>query len=308
MRSAPPGPGSVVDQGPFDEVLLAAYGGDLDVNPLPDPFPLASRPPHSRDATAPASASVSPIGGHALAALNPGRRAVLALGAVGAIVALIAAYLAWHAQPRTVDVGAPSAGAAVMSRATGVGGLPGPGSGLAASGTADGSGGGAGGGAGGGPPGATGVGGSSPVAIMVVAVTGRVRHPGLVRLPPGARVADAIVAAGGALPGTDLSFVNVAAKVVDGELIVIGVTPPAGTTLGPTGNPAGGTAEAPGIVDINTATVTDLDTLPGIGPALAQRIVDYRTQHGAFHRTDELRSVPGIGDAKFAEIKDLVTV
>jgi competence protein ComEA len=74
------------------------------------------------------------------------------------------------------------------------------------------------------------------------------------------------------------------------------------------GGPGGGGAGTPGIVNLNTATVADLDTLPGIGPALAQHIIDYRTAHGGFHSVGELRNVSGIGDAKFAEIKDLVTV
>jgi competence protein ComEA len=142
--------------------------------------------------------------------------------------------------------------------------------------------------------------------VLVVAVEGKVVHPGLVRLPSGSRVADAIAAAGGALPGADLSLVNIAQKVVDGELIVVGVPPPPGAAGG-TGA-SGGSAGPSTPVNLNTATEADLDTLPGIGPALAQRIIDYRTQHGGFHSVDELRNVSGIGDAKFAEIKDLVTV
>ncbi len=149
--------------------------------------------------------------------------------------------------------------------------------------------------------------------VLVVAVEGKVRHPGLVRLPAGSRVADAIEAAGGAEPGTDLSFVNLAQKVVDGELIVIGMTPPPGVaaTTGSNSSGSGGSggpAQPGAPINLNTATEADLDTLPGIGPALAQRIIDYRSQHGAFRSVDELRNVSGIGDAKFAEIKDLVTV
>jgi competence protein ComEA len=146
---------------------------------------------------------------------------------------------------------------------------------------------------------------------MVVAVQGRVRRPGLVKLPPGARIADAIDAAGGALPGTDLSYVNLAQKVADGQLIVISQSGPAGGTAGSSGS-SGGAADGssgPGQpINLNTASVSDFDTLPGIGPELAARIVAYRTQHGAFHSVEELRNVSGIGDAKFAEIKDLVTV
>ena len=108
------------------------------------------------------------------------------------------------------------------------------------------------------------------------------------------------------LPGTDLSFVNLAQKVTDGQLIVIGKTGPAGGAPAP--GPTSGTGSGSGLVDLNTATAADLDTLPGIGPSLATHIIDYRTAHGGFHSVDELRSVSGIGDAKFAEIKDLVTV
>jgi competence protein ComEA len=136
----------------------------------------------------------------------------------------------------------------------------------------------------------------APAGYVVVAVQGRVAHPGLYRLPNGARVADALDAAGGALPGVDLSFVNLARKVTDGELILVGVTAP-----DQSGTPGGK-------VNLNTASLAELDSLPGVGPALAQRILDYRSQHGSFHSVDGLRHVPGIGDAKFGQLKDLVTV
>jgi competence protein ComEA len=149
---------------------------------------------------------------------------------------------------------------------------------------------------------------TSPDQLMVVAVQGRVRHPGLVKLSPGARIADAIDAAGGVLPGTDLSYVNLAQKVADGQLIVISKSGPAGGDAGSPAGTAGGSSGSGQPINLNTATASDFDTLPGIGPELAARIVAYRTQHGAFRTVDELRSVSGIGDSKFAEIKDLVTV
>ncbi len=137
--------------------------------------------------------------------------------------------------------------------------------------------------------------GSSPAPIsaaeIVVAVSGRVYKPGLVRLPAGSRVADAIEAAGGVLPDTDMSTVNLARKLSDGELIAVGVD------SGPT--PAGK-------VNLNAATLAQLDALPGVGPVLAQRILDYRTQHGGFKSVNELRQVDGIGDATFAHLKELV--
>jgi competence protein ComEA len=142
----------------------------------------------------------------------------------------------------------------------------------------------------------------SPAGMIVVAVEGKVQRPGLVRLPSGSRVADAITAAGGVLPGVDVSNLNLARKLTDGELILVAEAPPPGSTVAAS-DPAGG-----GKVDLNTATVSQLDALPGIGPELAQRIIDYRTQHGGFRSVDQLQQVTGIGDAKYAEIKDLVTV
>jgi competence protein ComEA len=147
-------------------------------------------------------------------------------------------------------------------------------------------------------------GSAAPTGQLVVAVQGRVAHPGLYRLAAGARVADALDAAGGALPGVDLSHVNLARRLVDGELLLVGETPPPDQAGGP---PVGG-AVAGGKVNLNTATLAQLDTLPGVGPALAQRIVDFRTGHGGFRSVDELRKVEGIGEAKFAQLKDLVTV
>jgi competence protein ComEA len=142
--------------------------------------------------------------------------------------------------------------------------------------------------------------GPASPAVIVVAIAGRVVRPGLVRLPPGSRVADAIEAAGGVLPGTDMSYVNLARKLVDGELIVIGATPP------PDQPGAGGQPAGP--VNLNTATLAQLDTLPGVGPVLAGRIIDYRTKHGGFHSVSELRQVEGVGDARYEQLKDLVTV
>jgi competence protein ComEA len=128
--------------------------------------------------------------------------------------------------------------------------------------------------------------------LIVVAVAGKVAHPGLVQLPVGSRVADAIEAAGGALPDADLSALNLARKLVDGELITVGVP----------------TDESSGLVNLNTASEAQLQQLPGVGPVLAARIVEYRQQHGGYRSVDELREVTGIGDATFAELQPLVTV
>ena len=135
---------------------------------------------------------------------------------------------------------------------------------------------------------------SAATGYVVVAVSGKVRRPGLVRLPAGSRVADAIEAAGGALAGTDLSQINLAKKVSDGELIAVGVAAGPGPSAG-------------GPVNLNTATLEQLQTLPGVGPVLAQRILDYRDQHG-FATVADLQKVSGIGAAKYNDLKNRVTV
>ncbi|MET7688681.1 ComEA family DNA-binding protein [Streptomyces sp. NPDC005483] len=144
-------------------------------------------------------------------------------------------------------------------------------------------------------------------AEIVVDVSGKVREPGIQRLPAGARVADALKAAGGVRPGTNTNTLNRARFLVDGEQVVVGgpagPAPVPGTGGPVTGGPAG-TAAAP--VPLNTATVDQLDTLPGVGPVLAQHIVDYRTQHGGFRSVNELREVNGIGDRRFADLRNLV--
>jgi competence protein ComEA len=128
---------------------------------------------------------------------------------------------------------------------------------------------------------------------LVVSVVGLVAEPGLVTLSSGARVADAVEAAGGLLPEADPASVNLAAPVADGQQVAVGVPPAAGAgTLAAAPAPAGG-----GPVNLNTADVGRLDALPGIGPVLAQRIVDHREQHGPFGSVEDLQDVPGIGPA-----------
>jgi competence protein ComEA len=132
---------------------------------------------------------------------------------------------------------------------------------------------------------------------IVVDVTGAVATPGLYSLPEGSRVNDAITAAGGFLENADKSTINLAAPVKDGDKIHIPELMP-GLSIGGSGL----------LVNINSATEPELENLPGIGPTLAQRIVDYRNQYGFFSTIDAIKNVPGIGDSIFGEIKNLITV
>jgi competence protein ComEA len=193
-----------------------------------------------------------------------GSRGVRALAVVAVVVAVLAAAIAWRSRPELEPLARPTRESEASGPVTGV---------------------------------ATGSAG-----VVVVAVSGLVHKPGLVRLPAGSRVADAIDAAGGALPGTDLSMLNLARKVADGELIVVGLA----ASAMPAASPAGGGGTGP--VNLNTATTEQLQTLPGVGPVLAQRIIDYREQNGNFRSVEDLRKVTGIGDARFNELKARVTV
>jgi competence protein ComEA len=151
---------------------------------------------------------------------------------------------------------------------------------------------------------------STAPAVLVVSVTGRVRQPGIVRVPPGSRIADAVAAAGGLVDQADMTGLNLAQPVADGQSIVVGAattqTGPAPSA--PVSGGAASNADPSAPVDLNTADVAALDTLPGVGPATAQRIVDYREQNGPFTSVDQLQQVSGIGPAKFAEIAPHVTV
>jgi competence protein ComEA len=145
-------------------------------------------------------------------------------------------------------------------------------------------------------------------AELVVHVAGRVRAPGVVHLPLGSRVLDAVEAAGGADDGVDLSGLNLARLVADGEQVLVGVAPPPSAAMIPAGPPGGPATADGGPIDLNTATADLLDTLPGVGPTLAGRILEWREQHGRFSSVDELLEVSGIGPKTFAELEPLVTV
>ncbi|MDI6874201.1 helix-hairpin-helix domain-containing protein [Candidatus Solincola sp.] len=137
---------------------------------------------------------------------------------------------------------------------------------------------------------------------LAVHVAGAVVHPGVVLLDPGARVMDAVEQAGGALPDADLDSLNLAQPVRDGQKITV---PRKGESVG---DQDGAASQAGGRVNINTAGKEELERLPGIGPTLAQRILDYREANGGFRSVEELRKVSGIGPKKFEELKDLVEI
>lgn len=166
------------------------------------------------------------------------------------------------------------------------------------------------------PPGQAGGGAGGTAGSAVVHVTGAVTAPGVVTLPAGARVTDALSAAGGAAPDADVDQLNLARVVVDGEQIRV---PRQGETLPPATPAQAGSSAAPGAgtgsggsaggqVNINTADATALEALPGVGPALAKRIVDYRAEHGPFASVDALIDVPGIGQAKLEALRGSATV
>ncbi|MFF5176091.1 helix-hairpin-helix domain-containing protein [Micromonospora sp. NPDC000089] len=291
--AGPPATGAVEGSRPGGEWVGAARpidpsawlgttsAGQVDRGLPAVPWPV-EEPDHPEDAgpdePAPTTASRLPGPG----AFDPGRRGVRALAAVAVVVVLGAGFWAWRSRPHAEPVPTELAAAAPI------------------------------GGAASGAPGPT----ATPAGDLVVAVAGKVRRPGLVRVPAGSRVADAVQAAGGALPGVDVALLNPARKVTDGELILVGVAAPPGQpapAAGPAGASAGGAAPggapAPGArLNLNTATLAQLDALPGVGPVLAQRILTHRDQQGGFRSVGDLRQVDGIGDARYEQLKDLVTV
>jgi len=162
--------------------------------------------------------------------------------------------------------------------------------------------------------------------MIMVHVVGQVARPGVVRLALGARVADAVTLAGGASPGADLQHVNLARALLDGEQVYV---PRPGETVPPAPGPAAGASTGAGtgaagagtraagqpgggssgvVVNLNTADASALDGLPGLGPVLAQRIIDWRTEHGRFTSIEELAEVSGIGEKLLSQIRARVTV
>ncbi|WP_324605295.1 ComEA family DNA-binding protein [Streptomyces sp. NRRL F-2664] len=216
-----------------------------------------------------------PVWLQARCAVEP--RTVAAVGVVLVVAVGFAGQQYWSARPREVTAPAPVAPAVLPASATASPGAP---------------------------PAAGGGAGSGPAAI-VVDIGGKVRDPGVRRLPAGSRVEDALAAAGGVRPGTDTTGLNRARVLVDGEQVLVGVAataqpPPAGAAGGPRSGPAAGP------LSLGSATVEQLDGLPGVGPVLAQHIVDFRTARGGFRSVEELRQVDGIGERRFADLRTLV--
>ncbi|MDT0451553.1 ComEA family DNA-binding protein [Streptomyces hesseae] len=205
-------------------------------------------------------------------------RTLAALTAVLVVAVALGAYHFWAGRPRTVRVPAREGPVAAPPPAA-VPTVPGP----------------------------TVPGPGSSARSVVVDVTGKVLRPGVQRLPPGSRVEDALEAAGGARPGADTTGLNQARVLMDGELIVVGAPAPGGPApaAGGSAAPSGGGVAA-GPVSLNSATLQQLDALPGVGPVLAQHILDYRTQHGGFRSVADLRHVNGIGARRFTDLKPLV--
>ncbi|WP_380167679.1 helix-hairpin-helix domain-containing protein [Jannaschia sp. R86511] len=326
------------------------HGADPDPDPDPDPFPV---PPadggRRRGAGRHAGRDEARAPGWRLVGVPPGLAVLLLVGAVVAVVVLgrggggeelvvgpagaeaVASSGATDPDlggedPGGAELGGADLGGAGLAGAAEEGAGGGPGDGAAADGAPVG-----GDPADGAPEGGDPADGAAPVPSVpaapqeiVVHVDGAVLRPGLVRLPAGARVADAVTAAGGAGEDADTRLVNLARPLADGELVVVPRPgeqvpappgPPAagGPGDGAAGGPAAGSQDAGGtapgaLVDLNRADVAALDALPGIGPALAGRIVAFREEQGPFVSVDDVTSVSGIGPAVLADIRDLVTV
>lgn len=217
------------------------------------------------------SSAGSPLDRWRQGRIDPGRRGVAALALVAVLAAALAGFVVLRSRPREVT-----------PPPVVVAGVPVPGSSAGAS--------------------------AAPAGEVVVSVGGKVPRPGLVHLPSGSRVDDAVRAAGGPLPGADLGGLNLARRLVDGEQVLVGVPPPLGAAPGAQPRGAAPGAATDGLVDLNTATLEQFDGLPGIGPVLAQKILDWRTEHGRFGSVDQLREVGGIGESKYAELKAKVRV
>lgn len=243
--------------------LVASFEEHVPPGPAPDVA--ATDPDTPRSPSSPASALAAPVRSHV------GRRVTqLHVRVVGAVVVAVVVLLAWSVlsgRPQSAPAGTPDTSVAGLTT---------------------------------GPVEGTGAGGE-PVETgeIVVDVAGHVQRPGIVTLPAGSRVHEAIEAAGGLAGVVDTTSLNLARQLVDGEQVLVGIAPVA---------PAGAPGSPGGATNLNTATVDQLDELPGVGPVTAQSIVDWRTDNGPFRSVEDLLEVRGIGEATVGDLRDLVTV
>lgn len=212
-------------------------------------------------------------------------------GLVVVIVATLAGVGLWYARslPRPIDVattGGPAATVDPLGVVPIVSGSP------VASGAPS-------------PGASTGASASPSASALIVDVTGLVRKPGVYQFPPGARVIDAVERAGGARGGADLTLLNLAAPLVDGQQILV---PKEGTAVATGGTTGGTTGTTGGLINVNTADETALEALNGVGPVLAAAIVAYREENGSFTSVDQLEEVSGIGPSTLEELRDQVTI
>lgn len=230
----------------------------------------------------PESASPGPAGWVATIRADPGRAGVVALGIIGGVAVLVTVLSLMSDRPPAVVSAKLPPVEAVSSASTPGTGAPGP------------------------------------AVPVVVSVIGLVNTPGLVTLAPGARIADALDGAGGALEGADVMGLNMARRVTDGEQIVVGIGAPAGrpVLMGSSivSDPAVGASSAEEVsrsgtvIDLNSATADDLDVLPGVGPVTAAAIVAWREANGRFAQVDQLGDVDGIGPVRLDKLRDHVRV
>ncbi|MFI6794821.1 helix-hairpin-helix domain-containing protein [Streptosporangium canum] len=236
--------------------------------------------PPSFEALRTAVASQAPM-------LAPGRPGLRLLLLIALIAVVIGGVYAWRSQPEPEPLAPPPpvSGPSLLTPASALS----PPSGSAQSGALQ--------------SGSAQSGSSRPGTLIEVTVhvTGKVRRPGVITLPAGSRITDAVQAAGGVRKGAATGLLNLARKLVDGEQIIVGAAGPAAAAP-PTADPA------PIVLDLNTATPEQLEQLPGVGEVLARRIVEYRDGHGGFRTVEQLREVSGIGDRKYAEIREKVHV
>jgi competence protein ComEA len=243
------------------------------------------------------------------ARVDPGRRGAIVLLLVATLAAVVTAFGVWRDRPEPRPVETSAIAALAVSAEPSAGSPPGlpPIDGTAVGSTQDAN-----------PP--SQAAGDQPVPMptsteIIVSVTGLVGRPGIVTLPPGARVADAIAGAGGAVDGSDLTGLNLAARLADGDSVVVGSSAQdarSGVAGAADNNGAAASSGTPGttggLVDLNSADEAALDTLPGVGPVMAQNILAWRETNGKFTTVEQLQEISGIGPSRYAQIAPLVTV